>query len=436
MNLQSTRGSPPKIEGIGFDATCSLVLPLPAEQDVILWMDHRATEQADRINSKFANTKYLATVGGKISPEMQTPKILWLYENDSKQFNQSSQFFDLADYFTFKCTGKPTRSTCTTSCKWLYHSGFPDDEFYRAIGFPENFPVSRYFGSDFAPPGDLIGEALDDIKQELGIDDGQNVSVASSLIDAHCGGFGAISAEGIEGDFPGRMVVIAGTSACHMSLSKEPVMVDGVWGPYKDAMVPGYYLNEAGQSIAGKFLDHMLDTLKLTYEDVAEISHDEILRVQNLHVYPDFHGNRSPHADPEMKGVMAGLTLETTAKDKYVASVQALALQTKEIVAAINSKKNPSEQIKELIVTGGMVKNTFFLQCLADSCGMNVYAVSDSVVLGAAKLARIACGKDAVGMTPKVEKTFFPDASLSQYYSKKFNCFMMLVDLSKKLSVL
>jgi D-ribulokinase len=79
------------VAGIGFDATCSLValdthengLPVgPSEdpsRDVILWMDHRAVEQAERINA--GGYAVLDFVGGRMSPEMETPKLLWLAEH-------------------------------------------------------------------------------------------------------------------------------------------------------------------------------------------------------------------------------------------------------------------------------------------------------------------------------------------------------------------
>jgi D-ribulokinase len=77
---------PEAIAGLGFDATCSLVvlgpdgtsLPVgPSEdpsRDIIVWMDHRAVEQGEWING--TGHPVLKYVGGVISPEMETPKLL------------------------------------------------------------------------------------------------------------------------------------------------------------------------------------------------------------------------------------------------------------------------------------------------------------------------------------------------------------------------
>ena len=106
------------VVGVGFDATCSLVCldadqhpigtdptaPDESEQNVILWMDHRATPQADIINAM--GHERLSTVGGTISPEMEVPKMSWLRENMPDAFSRanSGKFLDLADYLAYRAT--------------------------------------------------------------------------------------------------------------------------------------------------------------------------------------------------------------------------------------------------------------------------------------------------------------------------------------------
>ena len=121
--LRQAAVDPADIAGIGFDATCSLVVlgpggtPLPVgpsndpDRNIIVWMDHRAVPQAARINA--TNHPVLQFVGGVISPEMETPKLLWLRENRPKVFSAAWAFFDLADFLTWRATGSMARSTCT-----------------------------------------------------------------------------------------------------------------------------------------------------------------------------------------------------------------------------------------------------------------------------------------------------------------------------------
>ncbi|MHC2281601.1 FGGY-family pentulose kinase [Bradyrhizobium diazoefficiens] len=118
--------APDSVGGIGFDATCSLVVldrqgePLTvsasgeAQRNVIVWMDHRATAEARLINE--TEDAVLRYVGGSISPEMEMPKLLWLKRHLRASFDAAGHFFDLADYLTWRATGSLQRSTCTVTC--------------------------------------------------------------------------------------------------------------------------------------------------------------------------------------------------------------------------------------------------------------------------------------------------------------------------------
>ena len=208
--LKMTGLAPAAIKGIGFDATCSLVAlgadyrPVSvstigrAKQNVMVWMDHRAIPQAERINAtKHAVLRY---VGGVISPEMQTPKLLWLKENLPSTWKRAGRFLDLPDYLTYRATGDDTRSLCTTVCKWTYlgHRGLNgagwDAGYFREIGLgdlaAEDF---RRIGRKVQPMGQPLGGGLTTpAARELGLAAGTPVGVA--IIDAHAGGLGLLGA--------------------------------------------------------------------------------------------------------------------------------------------------------------------------------------------------------------------------------------------------
>ncbi|MCU0692063.1 MAG: FGGY-family carbohydrate kinase, partial [Polyangiaceae bacterium] len=355
---------PEAVAGIGFDATCSLVALDGADQpvsvsptgldaqNVIVWMDHRATRQAERINA--TGHEVLRFVGGSVSPEMQTPKLLWLLENLPDTWRRARRFLDLPDFLSFRATGVDTRSLCTTTCKWTYRArdGRWDDLFFRQIGL-QQLVDERYerIGTRVRPVGDRAGELTAASAAQLGLRPG--IPVASSLIDAHAGGLGVLgfreagaplSADVLEQ----RVALIGGTSTCHMAVSREPRFVPGVWGPYYAAMVPELWLSEGGQSATGALIDHTIDShvrgpalrdqartrgttiyalLNAHVEKMAADAPVPAFLTRGLHVLPDHHGNRSPRADPHMRGMICGLRL-TDSIDAlallYVATVQAL----------------------------------------------------------------------------------------------------------------
>lgn len=232
--------APEAIAGIGFDATCSLVVlghggaPLTVSpsgdpaRNVIVWMDHRATDQARRINAGAHDV--LAYVGGVISPEMETPKLLWLREHLPETYDAAWQFMDLADFLTWRATGDLARSACTVTCKWTYlaHERRWDAGYFRAIGLGDlaDDGFAR-IGQRVVPPGSPLGGGLTaKAAAALGLVPG--TPVGAGLIDAHAGGIGTV---GAEGRAESNMAYVFGTSSCTMTSTGAPVFVPGVWGP-------------------------------------------------------------------------------------------------------------------------------------------------------------------------------------------------------------
>ncbi len=244
---------PAHVIGLGFDATCSLVVlgeggrslavgPSDApHRDIVVWMDHRAVKQAERINEM--GHEVLRYVGGRISPEMQTPKLLWLKENRPHIFDAAWQFFDLADFLTWKSTGDLARSTCTVTCKWTYlaHEQRWDPSYFEQIGLGDLAEDAfARIGQRIVEPGTPLGQGLlEEAADLMGLLPG--TAVAAGMIDAHAGGIGTV---GVGGKPTSNMAYVFGTSSCTMTSTEEPVFVPGVWGPYYSAMVPGIWLNE------------------------------------------------------------------------------------------------------------------------------------------------------------------------------------------------
>src|SRR5712675_3104281 len=196
--------SPSAVRGLGFDATCSLVVldaranPLTVsssgdiKRNVIVWMDHRAIAEARQVND--TQDDVLRYVGGSISPEMEIPKLLWLKRHLSSTYRSAGHFFDLADYLSFKATGSTARSICTLACKWnfLAHERRWSDSYFERIGLGD-LASDNYakIGAEIAAPGMPLGTGLTkSAARDFGLLAG--TPVGASLIDAHAGGVGTI----------------------------------------------------------------------------------------------------------------------------------------------------------------------------------------------------------------------------------------------------
>ncbi|HTJ88682.1 MAG TPA: FGGY-family carbohydrate kinase [Acidocella sp.] len=458
--------------GIGFDATCSLVLldgaggPVSVDpdgdptQNVILWMDHRAEAEAEEINATGAAV--LRYVGGRISPEMQTPKLLWLSRAMPQAFARAAHFFDLPDFLTWRATGATGRSLCSTVCKWTYlgHEARWDEDYFRRIGLgvlaDEGF---ARIGTAMRDVGTAVAGGLaPSAAAELGLAPG--TPVATSVIDAHAGGIGVIGTalDGADEDpFARRLALIGGTSSCHMAVSPVPRFVPGLWGPYSGAMLPGLWLNEGGQSATGALIDHVITThaaypnlraeAEATGESVYERLNARLERLaaargladmpaalsRGLHVLPDFHGNRSPRADASLRGMISGLALEAGPDELallYLATVQALAYGTRHIIAALNQG---GYRIDTIIATGGGAKNPLFLREHADATGCRIILPreNEAVLLGAAMLGAVAAGVftdlgAAMAAMSGIGATIEPAPHAQPYHSQKYAVFHRL----------
>ena len=464
--------APESIAGIGFDATCSLVVlgdggrPVSVsgsgdpDRNIIVWMDHRAREQAARINR--GGHAVLRYVGGSISPEMQTPKLLWLTEQMPQNFAAAWQFFDLPDFLSWRATGSLARSICTVTCKWTYlaHEQRWDAAYFRAIGLDgltdEGF---ARIGTEIVAAGTpLAGGLLPEAAAELGLPPG--VPVAAGLIDAHAGGLGTVGARDGGGGVETRMAYVFGTSACTMTSTAEPAFVDGVWGPYFSAMVPGFWLSEGGQSAAGAAIDQLVRFHPAAAEAEAKAKTEGIglvgwlsraaaerLRradvpalVGGLHVVPEFLGNRAPFADPEARAVIAGLGMERGVESLiglYLAGVASLGYGVRQILAA---SRRQGIVIEEIVVSGGAAQSPLVRQLLADSTGVLVTApeaeepvLLGSAILGAVASAYYADAAAAMAAMSHIAERYQPATATRTWHDQRFAAFETLQSAGRQI---
>lgn len=443
---------PSSIRGLGFDATCSLVVlnkdtsePIAVgpnfadrDQNVILWMDHRAEEETRQINS--TGDPCLQYVGGKMSIEMELPKILWLKNNISDSDFNCCKFFDLPDYLTFCATGLEYRSFCSAVCKQGLvpnnlngSNGLWSESFFIRIGLESlafnNFERLQGHVEDppnFKTAGMYLGHVSAQAATQLGIT--TECIVGSAVIDAYAGWIGTVGTEtlpesqniddnenGIKNGC-GRLAAVAGTSTCFIALSNEPMFVDGVWGPYRDVLARDYWCTEGGQSCTGALLDYIISSHPAR-ESLAKLANDcklskfdylnELLNemttelqlssplflIKHMYLYGDYHGNRSPIADPNMRATLIGQSMDVSIKalaKLYLAACEFIALQTRQIIEVLTKS---GHSITAIYMSGGQCRNRLLVQLIANCTGLAVVIpknVDTAVVFGSAILGAVA----------------------------------------------
>ncbi len=451
--------------GMGFAATCSLVVldregrPLSVsptnapERDVIVWMDHRAVEDADRINA--GGHDVLRYVGGRISPEMQTPKLAWLARRKPETIARAGHFFNLTDFLTWRATGALQRSLCTVACKFAYlaHEKRWAGEFFDSVGLGAlTGDAFARIGAEVVEPGSPLGQGLTaEAAASMGLEAG--TPVGAGLIDAHAGALGTLgaSAAGKPADPRRRLALILGTSASCMAVSDRPRFIDAFWGPHLSVLTPDQWLIEGGQSAFGAAIDHLL-RLHPAFGDLsaragagalAALENDIVARsgglsraaliAGGLHVLPDFLGNRTPFADAAARGGVVGLDLREDAaslQELYVACLCGLAYGVAEIVGQF---ARAGYDFETIVVSGGAAHSALVRQIVADATGKAVGAprTPEPVLLGSAMIGAVAARKRTIAtamasMSALAESAKPAGGAISAFHARKRRAFDIL----------
>ncbi|MHB2264022.1 FGGY-family carbohydrate kinase [Aliihoeflea sp. PC F10.4] len=447
---------PEAIAAIGFDATCSIVVrgrtgeqisvstTGEARWDTIAWLDHRAAAEADRCTA--TGHEVVAHCGGSVSPEMATPKLAWLKAHLPESWQRAAHFFDLADFLTWKASGSSERSICTLGCKWAYLAHRDDPwprDYLDAVGISDmlergGLPNTAVLaGTDLGP---LTPEAAD----ALGLT--SSCRVAAGFIDAHAGALAALGTYADDpNDLPRRAALVAGTSSCVTTLSTDAVKMNGIWGPYLDATLPGLWLSEGGQSVSGGLLDHLVHihgagqtadraTHERIFQRIGELQAIEGRRLSGrLHVLPDFHGNRSPAGDPHALGVVSGMALDPSFDGLcriYWRTAVAIALGIRQIVETMNAN---GRAIDTLHFVGGHTRSPLLTQLYADATGCEIVTLDtpSAMLLGTAAAASTAAGwhatlADACRAMRRNETRISPDREAFAQYDRDYRIFQRM----------
>lgn len=461
--LKKSGTSPESVIGIGIDFTACTMLPTKADGTplcffseyrsnphawVKLWKHHAAQPEATRLNS-FALRKgysFLNRYGGKISSEWFVPKV-WQILNEAPEIYQAAdRLIEAADWIVWQLTGMETRNSCTAGYKalWSKSEGFPEPSFFSELDPRLANLVDEKLSRFIQPVGQKAGGLSQIAAGWTGLLPGTAVAIAN--VDAHV----AVPASTVVE--PGRMVIIMGTSNCHMVLSENEQMVPGICGVVEDGIIPGFFGYEAGQSCVGDhfawFVENCVPPLYWDESRQRKVGIHALLEEKAACLEPGesgllaldwWNGNRSVLVDAELSGLFIGMTLATRPEEIYRALIEATAFGTRMI---IDTFTHHQVTVNEIVATGGLPdKNRLLMQIYADVTGMpvRISASSQAPALGSAMFAAVAAGQDVGGyqsileasrhMAHLREEVYLPDPRAHQIYNRLFEEYHQLHDL-------
>ncbi|MHB8748707.1 MAG: ribulokinase [Aggregatilineales bacterium] len=406
---------PEEVAGIGIDFTACTMLPTARDGTplcfldqwhmnphawVKLWKHHAAQPQADRINeiARRLGESWLARYGGKISSEWFFSKALQILQEAPDVYAAAGRLIEAADWVVWQLTGVETRNACTAGYKAIVQDGnFPSREYFAALDPRFADVVDPRLSRQFAPLGGKAGGLSPLAAEWTGLRVGTPVAVAN--VDAH------VTVPAVRATEPGRMLMIMGTSTCHMLVGSELQTVEGMCGVVRDGIIPGYYGYEAGQSGVGDIFAWFVENgVPPEYHEAARAAgrtlheHLEAEAAQQkvgesgLVALDWWNGNRSTLVDADLTGLLIGATLATRAPDIYRALIEATAYGTRVIVEAFEQRGIP---INDLVAAGGLPeKNKLLVQIYADVTGKPIYLAgsTQAPALGSAMHAAVAAG--------------------------------------------
>ena len=430
------------IVGLSIDGTsCTVVVttrdgaPL---RPVILWMDQRAHQQAERVTA--TGHQMLKYVGGSESPEWMLPKALWLKENETEVYEKADLIIEGTDWLMFRLTGQWAASLCNVTCKWNYASvegGWAEDMLAQ-VGLDD---LMGKWPENVLPMGALAGHLTPAAAADLGLKPG--TPVAQGGIDAYA------AMMGLDVVKPGRMALVMGSSTCHMALAAQGIFGTHVWGPYPDALLPGTWVLEGGQTATGSIVKWFKDSFAQPEQQRAqkegrspyEVLDEEAAAIEpgceGLVLIDYFQGNRTPLRDPLARGMLWGLSLKHSRAHLHRAIYEGTAFGTRHILEDL---KQGGYQAEAIYACGGGAKSRLWLQIHADICNvpMLLTKVPDATALGTAICAAVGAGlfdsvEEASAQMVTVTDQIEPNEQLKDaygfYYDKYVRTYPQMADL-------
>ena len=415
--LAAAQVDPADIIGVGIDFTSATIMPTLADGTPLcfrpewranphswpkLWKHHAAQPEANRMTAVAQELGYtfLERYGGKVSSEWTWPKVWQALHEAPALYAAADRFIEAGDWLIWQLTGRETRSAGMAGYKafWSKQEGYPPPEYFKALDPNLEHVIDEKIGREVHTLGTKAGELTEAAAQLTGLRPGTTVAVAN--IDAHV----SAAAGGIA-EKMGRMVIIMGTSNCHMVLGEAERVAPGICGYVEDGIVVGALGYEAGQSCMG---DHFAwftkNCVPAAYEQEAAalgLNIHQLLEQKAGQLKPGesglvaldwWNGNRSVLVDVDLSGLLLGATLATKPEEIYRALIEATAYGTRVIIENFEAHGIP---VEDIVATGGLPgRNKLIMQIFADVTGrvIHVAGTSQGGALGAAMHAAVAAG--------------------------------------------
>ena len=364
----------------------------------ILWNDQRTAAQAEAITYRIGAQRLTEIAGNPALTGFQAPKILWLRDEELENYDRLAAVLLPKDYVRLRLTGEKATDVSDASGTLLLDLRKRDwsDEILEALEIPRSWLPPVYESPQVGGAGDNAAAAIGTgiIREGLA-----SCSIGTSgVLFAHTDAFSP--------DPQGRLHAF-----CHA--------------------VPGRYHLMGVTLAAGGALRWWRDLVGETdYEKLTERAATAPPGSEGLVFLPYLTGERSPHLDPQARGVFFGLTSRHDLSHMTRAVMEGVAFSLRD---SLDVMRELGSAPREIRATGGGSRSPFWRQLLADVFGRPILrtVVDEGPAYGAALLAGVAAGtfasvEEACATIEISQEVCEPDQKRTRLYDEYYAAYRSL----------
>jgi glycerol kinase len=350
----------------------------------IVWQDRRTSEVCKQLSETHLAKKVTDKTGLLLNPYFSATKIQWILdhvEGARERAAKGELLFGTVDTFLlWKLTRGQSHATDVTNASrtmlFNIHDLKWDDELLQAFSIPANILPTVFDNTTHF--GDMDKNLL-----------GAEIPITGMAGDQQAAAFG-------QACFSAGMVKSTYGTGCFMLLNTGKKAVQS---PNQLLTTIAFKINqevayglEGSIFSAGSTIKFLRDRLKFisTAAETENIMNDTP-RSEGVYVVPAFTGLGAPYWDPNARGAILGLTLNSSREQIIRAAMESVAYQTRDLLASMTMH---GDKLTVLRVDGGMAVNNAFLQCLSDLVDLEIErpACIETTALGVAFLAGLQVG--------------------------------------------
>ena len=381
---------------------------------ILYGIDARAVEQIDHINRDFGLQSIVDRCGSALSTQAVGPKLAWLAEHEPSVASRARMLFMPSSWLGYQLTGEyvldhHSASQCTplydtTALEW-----YPPyaDPLIQSIELPR-----------LVWPGDIVGHVSPAASNTTGIPKG--VPVIGGTIDARS------EAVSVGAQRSGDLMLMYGTTMFLVNTLQARATSSSLWGTV--GVVPGTYNLAGGMAASGAITSWLRQIVgSPDFATLLSEADKSGPGANGLLMLPYFAGERTPIADPNARGLVAGLTLDHTRGDMYRATLEATAFGVRHNVEAL---KAMGGDVQRTIAVGGGTQGGLWTQIVSDVTGLEqqIPAVTIGASFGAAFLAAEALNLVAIEDWNPIVSVTQPRRDSSIRYEKLYALYRELYE--------